>query len=110
MYELGNQYGTLMDFNFERVGYNKLKDETHLEYINRLAQNDFAGKSHDHAVPELATHVFEQRQALLKTFDNTYYFAISTGEKKQRFGKNKEFLNEPKKTVKMGLGFDADLI
>ena len=30
--------------------------------------------------------------------------------KKQSFGKNREFLVEPKKTTKMGLGFDADLI
>ena len=82
MYELGNQYCTMMDFNFERVGYNKLKEETHLEYINRLAENDFAEKSHDHAVPELTVGVFEQRQALLKTFENTYYFAISSGMKK----------------------------
>ena len=72
----------MMDCNWERVGFNKQKEETHLEYINRLSENDFAQKSHDHAVPELSPHVFEQRQALLKSFENTYYFAISTGEKK----------------------------
>ena len=61
-------------------------------------------------MPELSTHIFEQRQALMKTFENTYYFAYSTGMKKQSFGKNREFLVEPKKTTKMGLGFDSDLI
>jgi len=59
MYELGNQYGILMDLNHERSGYNKRQDETHMEYINRLAANDFAGKSHDHAVPEFPPGVFE---------------------------------------------------
>lgn len=110
MFELGNQYRGMMDFNFERVGYNKLANESHLEYIHRLVQNDFASKSHDHAVPEITPQVFEQRNVLIKTFSNTYYFSISTGEKKKSFGKAKEFLDEPEKLTKMALGFDTDVI
>ena len=71
-----------MDLNHERAGFNKRKDETHLEYIKRLAENDFAGKSHDHAMPEFPPGVFEQRNVLLKTHESTYYFSISSGEKK----------------------------
>lgn len=59
MYELGNQYGMLMDLNHERAGFNKRKDESHIEYINRLSDNDFAGQSHDHAIPEFPPGVFE---------------------------------------------------
>lgn len=110
MYELGNQYGVLMDLNHERAGLNKRKNETHLEYIKRLSQNDFAGKSHDHAMPEFPPAVFEQRNVLLKTFDCTYYFALSSGEKKRRFHKSKEYFTEPEKTARMALGFDSDVI
>ena len=49
----------LMDLNHERAGFNKRKDESHIEYINRLSDNDFAGQSHDHAIPEFPPGVFE---------------------------------------------------
>ena len=110
MYELGNQYGMLMDLNHERAGLNKRKDETHLEYIQRLSDNDFAGTSHDHAIPEFPPGVFEQRNVLLKTHECTYYFAISSGEKKNRFTNNKEYQTEPEKMTRMALGFDSDVI
>lgn len=58
MYELGNQYGMIMDLNHESVGFNKRKEETHLEYINRLANNDFAGKSHDLAGNEFPPAIY----------------------------------------------------
>ena len=54
-----------MDLNHERAGLNKRKDESHLEYINRLSQNDFCEKSHDHAIVEFPPGVFEQRNVLL---------------------------------------------
>jgi len=101
MYELGNQYGLLMDLNHERTGMNKRKGETHLEYINRLAANDFAGLSHDYALPEFPPGVFQQRNQLIRTYEKTYYFALTSGEKKKRFLRsNKEFQTEPAKTVK----------
>ena len=81
-----------------------------MEYINRLADNDFAGKSHDHAVPEFPPGVFEQRNVLLKTHENTYYFSISSGEKKLRFNNAKEYLTEPEKMSKLGLGFDSNIV
>ena len=71
-----------MDLNHERGGFNKRKDETHLEYIQRISENNFMTTSHDHAMPEFPPAVFEQRNVLLKTFESTYYFSISTGEKK----------------------------
>lgn len=110
MYEMGNQYGLLMDLNHERAGLNKRQDETHLEYIQRLADNDFAGSSHDHAIPEFPPGVFQQRNVLFRTFESTYYFSISSGEKKQRFLNCKEYQTEPEKTTKMALGFDGDVI
>jgi len=59
MYELGNQYGVVLDLNHERQGYNKREDESHLEYINRISARDFMGSSRDHAWPEFAPGVFE---------------------------------------------------
>ncbi len=110
MYEMGPQYGILMDLNHERIGYNKRPNENHLEYINRLCDNDWAEQSHDHAIPEFPPNVFAQRNVLMKTHGKTFYFAISSGEKKQRFLAKKEYLTEPSKTSKMALGFDSDVI
>ena len=99
-----------MDLNHERAGLNRRPNETHMQYINRLCKNDFAGTSHDHAIPEFPPAVYEQRNMLLKTHESTYYFALSSGERKKRFMGRKELLNEPNKTTKMALGFDSDVI
>ena len=80
-----------MDLNHERAGFNKRKNETHIQYINRLTQNDFAGISHDHGLPEFPPAVYEQRNTLFKTHEKTYYFSFSSGEKKQRFLACKEY-------------------
>ena len=110
MYEMGNQYGILMDLNHERAGLNKRKEETHLEYINRLTEINFAGTSHDHGLPEFPPAVMEQRNVLFKTYESTYYFAVSSGEKNQRFLKCKEYLTEPEQMTRSALGFDSDII
>jgi len=111
LYEMGPQYGCLMDLNHESVGMNKRSDETHLQYINRLCANKFAEESHDHAIPEFPPIVFQQRNKLHLTSDETYYFAISSGEQNRRFVRHsKEYFTEPTKTSKMALGFDTDVI
>jgi len=75
----------MIDLNQERVGFNKRTDETHMEYIDRICKNNFGQESHDHAVPEFPPTVFQQRNALHMTCDQTYYFSISSGEKKQSY-------------------------
>ena len=82
LYELGPQYGLLLDLNHERTGMNKRANETHLEYIDRLCKNSFGEQSHDHALPEFPPAVYQQRNALQITHPETYYFSISSGEKK----------------------------
>lgn len=59
LYEMGPQYGLLMDLNHERVGYNKRPNETYLEYIDRLSKDNFVEWSHDHALPEFPPAVFQ---------------------------------------------------
>ena len=58
MYELGNQYGMLMDLNYERFGYNKRENETYIEYVKRLTKNDVTSKTHDQAVAEFPPGVY----------------------------------------------------
>ena len=91
LYELGPQYGLLLDLNHEVAGFNKRKDETYIQYIDRLSKNNFAETSQDYAVPEFPPHIYQQKNALHLTSSETYYFAISSGEKKQRFLKCKEY-------------------
>ena len=47
MYELGNQYGILLDLNYERFGFNKRENETYVEYVNRVTNSDIVNKTHD---------------------------------------------------------------
>jgi len=46
----------------------------------------------------------------MQTYEKTYYFSLTSGEKKHRFLKSKELLTEPTKTTKLALGFDVDVI
>ena len=59
MYELGNQYGIILDLNYERMGYNKKENETYIQYINRLTKNDVVNKTHDIAVTEFPPAVYQ---------------------------------------------------
>ena len=99
-----------MDLNHERSGLNKRQNESHLEYIDRISRSKFGESSHDHAVPEMVPEVIMQRNALMKTHENTFYFSISSGERKQRFLKNREYFKEPEKLTKVALGFDSNVI
>ena len=46
----------------------------------------------------------------LMTHDHTYYFSIVTSYRGTRvMNKAKEFLQEPNKTVSLGLGFDPEV-
>ena len=46
----------------------------------------------------------------IKTFENTYYFSYTTGDRNVTRQKMREVMHEPTKTSEMVLGFDGDLI
>lgn len=45
----------------------------------------------------------------LKTHDHTYYFAISSGERKQNKSKDREILQHPAKLLSKASGFDVNV-
>ena len=47
---------------------------------------------------------------MIKTFDHTYYFSYSSGERKKKYMKNREVLKEPTKTTSLSAGFDLDAL
>ena len=48
--------------------------------------------------------------AKVKTFENTYYFSYTTGDKNKTQFKQAEVMREPAKTSEMMLGFDGDVV
>ena len=45
----------------------------------------------------------------IETNENTYYFCMSTGERKRLKEKQREILNEPKKMLTKSFGFDVNV-
>ena len=54
--------------------------------------------------------LMQQRNIILKTFDHTYYFSYSSGERNRKYMKRREVLTEPEKTSNMSMGFDMDTL
>ena len=77
---------------------NRRKGETFAEYVERVKLIQFQKESHDHGLVEFMPGLMQQRNVLLKTFDHTFYFSYSSGERKRKYTKGKEFYTEPKKT------------
>lgn len=94
---MGNQGLLLMDLNHEIGGLNRRPEESALEYWNRLhADADFINAKKDYCFPEFQQQVMQQRNATHKVSDHTYYFSISSGDKKINFGETPEIFKEPK--------------
>jgi len=110
LYELGNQYQYLFDLHNETAGFNRLKDETIQEYMARLVVNDKIGSSQDYSIPEFPPEQMEKFNNKIKTFDSTYYFAYSTGDRNMSRTKMREVMHEPARTSEMMLGFDGDML
>jgi hypothetical protein len=72
--------------------------------------NDTPTASHDHGLPEFMPGLMQQRNAMIKTYDHTYYFSYSSGERKMKFLKNREGWSEPAKTTNLSAGFDLDTL
>ena len=46
---------------------------------------------------------------MIKTNENTYYFCMSTGERKRLREKQRDILTEPKKMLTKSIGFDLNV-
>ena len=105
------QKNIFMDFNHETAGLNRRPHETFRQYWKRISTDkDFINAKKDYSLPDLLTLNVQFKNASYKTSGETYYFSISSGEKKVNFCDTAELFHEPKSTVKQSLGFDADLV
>jgi hypothetical protein len=87
-----------------------METEALIDYIGRLLKCDKMYHRTDHGVYEFIPHEMAKINALIKTYDHTYYFSISSSLRGTRIkNKAKEFLDEPKKSVSLGLGFDPEV-
>lgn len=100
-----------MDLNHEIGGLNRRPGESISDYWIRLnSDNDFINNKKDYCFPDLHLTSIQCKNAAYKTSEHTYYFAISSGEKKVNFCEKSEIFNEPKFSIKLSLGFDSDLV
>jgi len=110
VYELGVQPNLLFDFNAEPYGFNKRPEESTLEYIQRVRKLDSLYKRDaDFSLVDMMPGNQKHFNSHLITFDNTFYFSISTALRGNRKTKAKEILREPKKLTDRALGFDLDV-
>ena len=61
----------------------------------RVSLNDGCKTSLDHALPEFTTEMLDKLNSRLKTFEDTYYFSYTTGDKKKAKLKQWEVMTEP---------------
>lgn len=87
-----------------------MQHEAVVEYVSRLMNCEKFYDHTDSGVYEFQPIVMAKINDELKTHDHTYYFSIVTSYRGTRvMNKAKEFLQEPGKTVNLGLGFDPDV-
>jgi len=89
-----------MDLNHEIAGFNRREGESINDYWIRLNSNDdFINNKKDYCLTDLHLTSIQSKNALYKTSEHTYYFTISSGEKKVNFCDKSEIFNEPKSTI-----------
>jgi len=100
-----------MDLNHEVAGLNRRPGESPIDYWRRIhVDDDFINLKKDYSLPCLHIPVAQFQNAKFSTSEEIYYFSITAGEKKQNFSAQEELFTEPKLTVKLSLGFDAEVV
>lgn len=103
--------GILFDFDPQIYGFNRQPDESIAEYFKRVYYMDNLYNNRDvcFGLSELVPGNLKRINAFLKTYDNTYYFAITGAMRRNTRTSQKEIFKEPRKITKIALGFDPDV-
>ena len=110
VFELGQQQNHLIyDGYAETWGLDRKKDENILCYISRVFNDPILRDSYCVGMPECHAGYMTRMNQHIKTSDETYYFAISTGERNKQREKAREVFKEPMKISSFSLGFDDDV-
>ena len=98
----------LADMNAETFDLNRHKFESIPEYIKRVMNDNITTRTNCMGMEEMAPANYARFNACTKTFKDTYYFAMSTGDRSRIRAKQKDVFNEPKKYLKGSIGFNLD--
>lgn len=80
VYELGYcKNWVFYDLNAESFNWNRLDNETRLEYVKRINQDKFLKETKDVAFYDLCPSGAQKLNTTLKTNPQTYYFSITAG-------------------------------
>lgn len=75
----------------ETWGLSRNRGEPLLKYLKRVWNDPIVRNSNCFGMREITPTVLENMNSTLKTFDNTYYFSMATGERKRCREKRREF-------------------
>jgi hypothetical protein len=103
-----NNYG-LNSVYSETWGLSRNRKEKFLNYIKRVYNDPIVRDSNCIAMREIQPFNIAKMNELIKTNENTYYFCMSTGERKRLREKQREILTEPKKMLTNSIGFDLNV-
>ena len=85
------------------------RKEKLLKYIKRVYNDPIVRESNCFAMREIQSFNLARMNEMIKTNENTYYFCMSTGERKRLREKQREILTEPKKMLTKSIGFDLNV-
>ncbi len=108
VYEMGMQPWFFFDFNIENPGHNRRPDESILQYIKRVWNDDYHYRTNDFAFAEFVPCHMKNTNAKLGVCDKTYYFTYAAGIRERNRMKKREMLTEVSQASKRSLGYDID--
>ena len=95
------------DFFPETWGLNRKPQERILPYIKRVMRAFSLRESYCTGFEECSPEYMAKMNKILKTFDQTYYFSVATGERKKLREKQRDVFNHPQKLSDTFVGFDT---
>lgn len=90
LYILGTQWNFIYDFNSETFGLNRKTSETFKEYIQRVKQSDIIYKTKDTCINDLMPIQAMRINDKIKTYNNAFYFSITSGLRGHSYNKKNE--------------------
>lgn len=94
----------------EAIGLDRKQGETISQFITRVFNDPIISETNCLADTDTNPNLQSNCNQYIKTFEHTYYFSISTGDRKRNKTKMREVFKEPKKTIKQNLNFDMDVL
>lgn len=85
----------MADFYAEQLGLNRESGEDPLSYVMRVMTSERRRDTNCMGLTENVPGRLSRQNSFLRTHDHTFYFSMSTGERKKLREKRREVFEEP---------------